>query len=82
MYTLTFYLKDVNDNILAILHSISEIAALFNDSNILNCKNDLELIMYLLEHHFHAVINGVKFYFANQDISNTDMSITLTYKQL
>lgn len=82
MYRLTFYLKDVNDNIFASFHSIPEIAALFNDPDILNCKNDLELIMYLLEHHFHAVINGVKFYFANQDISNTDMSITLTYKQL
>ena len=80
MYTLTFYLKDVNDNILAILHSIPEIAALFNDSNILNCKNDLELIMYLLENHFHVIINNVEYYFANQDISNTTMTITLTYK--
>lgn len=82
MYKLTFYLKDKNGNILAILHSIPEIAALFNDPNILNCKNDLDLIMYLLGHHFHAVINGVEFYFANQDISNTTMSITLTYKQV
>ncbi len=82
MYTLTFYLKDKNDNILAILHSIPEIAALFNDSNILNCKNDIELIMYLLEHHFHVIINNVEYYFASQDISNTTMTITLTYKQV
>lgn len=82
MYTLTFYLKDKNNNIIATLHSVSEIAALFNDPAILNCTNEIELNMYLMEHHFRVTIKDVTFGFVGLNISNTDLTITFTYQQL
>lgn len=82
MYTLTFFLADVNDNILLSTNSLQDIANIFGDQNILNQRNEADLAMYLLGHYFHHVINGVKFYFANQSISNTHMTFKITYKQI
>lgn len=82
MYTLTFFLTDVNDNILLSTSSLQEIANIFGDQNILNQRNEADLAMYLLRNYFHHVINGVEFYFANQNISNTHMTFKITYKQI
>ena len=68
MYTLTFFLTDVNDNILLSTSSLQEIANIFGDQNILNQRNEADLAMYLLRNYFHHVINGVEFYFANQNL--------------
>ena len=82
MYTFIFYLVDDNDNIIYTTSSFSDIANLFGDTNISNCINEVELAMYLLNHYFHHTINGIKYYFAQQNISNVSMTFTMTYKKL
>lgn len=82
MYIFRFFLVDVNDNVLFTTNTFQEIASLFGDPSIANCRNEIELVMYLLDHYFHHTINEVKYYFAQQNINNVSMSFTITYKQL
>lgn len=82
MYKFIFYLVDINDNVLFSTNSLQDIADLFEDSNIANCKNEVELVMYLMDHYFHHIIKDVKYYFAQQNINNISMTFTITYKQL
>lgn len=82
MYTLIFYLVDINDNVLYAVHTLQDIATLLGDMNICNCRGEQELAMYLMENYYHHTINGTEFYFSQQNIDNDAMTFTIRYKQL
>lgn len=82
MYKFILYVIDKNENILATLNSKSGIAKLLCDPEISNCVDEFKLSRYLAEHHCRAIINDIEYKMDGPNIDNSNMTLTIAYKQL
>ncbi len=76
------YLKDINNDILASVEGLPEIATLLNDPEILKYTDHRELGIYLSAHHMRTTIYDIDFRYVGPNMDNNNMTCIIVYKQL